>query len=90
MTDPTRPTLAELKADGLTPEIMLDMIDAEIAMAGEFACACGVHGDEQDRIEACCSSECYFRKDGKIDAPYQDHAELRATRQHYEKLAAEI
>ncbi len=42
MSDKTRPTLAELQADGLTPEIMLDMIGAELAMHGEYVCNCGV------------------------------------------------
>lgn len=90
MSDPTRPTLAELQADGLTPEIMLDMIGAELAMHGEYACSCGVAGDDQSAVEACRKERCYFRdEDGKINAPYLDRAELLKTRKHYEKLANE-
>ena len=84
MSNPTRPTRAELEADGLDPEIMIQMIDAQRAMAGECACACGIHGDDKAMIEACPSRPCYFRNDaGDIDAPYQAEAELLATRAHY-------
>lgn len=92
MADPTRPTLLELKADGLTPEIMIDMIDAQMAMASEYVCNCGTRGDEQERIEACPNRPCYWRGrdgEGDIDAPYLDFPELKETRQHYEMLQRE-
>lgn len=89
MSETTRPTLAELEADGITPEIMIDMIDAQKSMASEYFCNCGTHGGDKSAIEVCKETNCYFRKDGEIDAPYLDWPELDATRAHYVGLSNE-
>ena len=90
MTDQTRPTLAELHAEGLDPQTVIDAIDAQRCMAGEYACYCGIHGDDETRIEACTQRPCYFRTDtGEIDAPYQAETGLLEDRKHYEQLLAE-
>lgn len=58
-------------------EIMRQMVQAQKAMAGEYVCNCGIHGDEQARIEACTTRPCYFHQDdGTLDAPYQAFPEL--------------
>jgi hypothetical protein len=91
MSDHTRPTLTELLADGLTPDLIIEHIDGEKAMAGGCVCNCGIHGDDKEKIEACTSQECYFRENGSgaINAPYLDWPELDATRKHYEGLQKE-